>query len=886
MKKKFVYGFNEGQKEMRSLLGGKGANLAEMTKLGINVPYGFTVTTEACLKYYKEDEKLWDSLVDEIEEHIKKVEEKLGKKFGDINNPLLFSVRSGAVVSLPGMMDTVLNLGLNDEVVEGFAKATGNPRFAYDSYRRFIQMFSNVSKGIDGAIFEEVLTDAKEKAGVKLDSDLNAEQLKDIIKRFEEEYEKVAGEPFPQDPKEQLLSAVEAVFKSWNNDRAILYRKLNNIPHDLGTAVNIQSMVFGNSGENSGTGVAFSRDPSTGENVLYGEYLMNAQGEDVVAGVRTPHHISELEKQMPDVFKEFHDTAKKLELHYRDMQDLEFTIENGRLFLLQTRNGKRTAEAAVNIAVDLVNEGLRTKEEALMMIEPTQLDQLLHPTFDQKALAKAELLTKGLNASPGAASGYISFSATDAMLRNAKQEPVILVRQETSPEDLQGMDSAKGILTSRGGMTSHAAVVARGMGKCCVAGAHEVFIDEKNKVVRVAGHELGEGDFISLDGSTGKVYLGQVATKDPELSGNFATFMSWADEVRRLQVRANADTPHDAQQALDLGAEGVGLCRTEHMFFAEDRINAVREMILSKSLEQREKALAKIEPIQEEDFYDIYKVVNGLPVTVRLLDPPLHEFVPHTEEDIAIVAKELGVTILEQKKAIDELHEVNPMLGHRGLRLAITFPEIYKMQARALIRAALRVQAEGIKVEPEIMIPLAGDAKELEVVKDSIVEEIEKVFEEKGEHLKYHIGTMIEIPRATLLADEIAEVAEFFSFGTNDLTQMTYGFSRDDAGKFLSQYLDDGIFEKDPFQVLDQKGVGKLMRTAVTLGKQARPNLKLGICGEHGGEPSSVAFCDELGLDYVSCSPFRVPISRLAAAQKSLKDREAKMTRIEDLLVK
>ena len=886
MEKKFVYGFDEGKKEMRSLLGGKGANLAEMTRLGINVPYGFTVTTEACLRYYNEDEKLWDTLVEEIEKHIVEVEEKIGKKFGDNKNPLLFSVRSGAVVSLPGMMDTVLNLGLNDESVKGLAEFTGNPRFAYDSYRRFIQMFSNVTRGIDGALFEEILHDVKEKAGVELDSELSPEDLQEVIVRFEDEYKKVTGQPFPQDPKQQLLESVEAVFRSWNNDRAILYRKLNNIPHDLGTAVNVQSMVFGNSGENSGTGVAFSRDPATGENVLFGEYLMNAQGEDVVAGVRTPHHISELEKQMPNVYKEFYDTAQRLENHYRDMQDLEFTIEDGVLFILQTRNGKRTAEAAVNIAVDLVNEGLRTKEEALMMIEPTQLDQLLHPTFDKKSLDKAKLLTKGLNASPGAASGYISFTATDAMLRNAKEEPVILCRTETSPEDLQGMDSAKGILTSRGGMTSHAAVVARGMGKCCVAGAHEVFINEKEKTLRVGDLILGEGDFISLDGSTGKVYLGQVETKDPELSGNFATFMSWADEYRRLDVRANADTPHDAQQALDLGAEGIGLCRTEHMFFAEDRINAVREMILSKSLEQREKALAKIEPVQEEDFYEIYKVLNGLPATVRLLDPPLHEFVPHTDEDIAIVAEELGVTILEQRKAIDELHEVNPMLGHRGLRLAITFPEIYKMQARALIRAALRIKDEGIHVEPEIMIPLAGDARELDVVKQSIVEEIERIFEETGKSVKYHVGTMIEIPRATLLADEIAEVAEFFSFGTNDLTQMTYGFSRDDAGKFLSQYLDDGIFEKDPFQVIDQKGVGKLMRMAVELGKKARPDLKLGICGEHGGEPSSVAFCDELGLDYVSCSPFRVPISRLAAAQKSLRDREAKMTKIEDFLLK
>ncbi len=883
MEKKYVYGFDEGQKEMRSLLGGKGANLAEMTRLGINVPYGFTVTTEACIRYYDENGKIWDTLVEEIKKHVAKTEEELGKKFGDNTNPLLFSVRSGAVVSMPGMMDTVLNLGLTDESVEGLAQHTGNPRFAYDSYRRFIQMFSDVSKGIDKELFEDVLTEEREKAGVQLDKDIPAESLKEVVRRYKEIYKNELGEDFPQDPYQQLLDAVTAVFKSWNNERAILYRKLNNIPHDLGTAVNVQSMVFGNGGDNSGTGVAFTRNPSTGENKLFGEYLINAQGEDVVAGIRTPEHISHLHDQMPEVYDEFFKTGELLERHYRDMQDLEFTIEDGRLFILQTRSGKRTAQAAVNIAVDLVEEGLRTKEEALMMIEPTQLDQLLHPKFDQKALENAEKLTKGLAASPGAATGYISFTANDAMLRNAKEEPVILVRTETSPEDLQGMDSAKGILTSRGGMTSHAAVVARGMGKCCVAGAHEVKVDEVNKVVTIGDLQLGEGDMISLDGSTGAVYKGKIETIDPELSGKFATFMTWADEVRRLQVRANADTPHDAQQALDLGAEGVGLCRTEHMFFAEDRINAVREMILSKSREQREKALAKIEPVQEQDFFDIYKVMDGRNVTIRLLDPPLHEFVPHTDEDIAIVANELGVTILEQKKVIDDLHEVNPMLGHRGLRLAITFPEIYQMQARAIAKAAVRVSKEGIEVHPEIMIPLAGDAKELEVVANSVRKEIEKVFEEEGVNLEYHVGTMIEIPRATLLADEIAEVAEFFSFGTNDLTQLTYGFSRDDAGKFLTQYLDDGIFEKDPFQVLDQKGVGKLMINAVKLGKQARKDIKLGICGEHGGEPSSVAFCDELGLDYVSCSPFRVPISRLAAAQKSIRDKQLQMTRLIDL---
>lgn len=885
MAKKYVYSFDEGNKDMRTLLGGKGANLAEMTRLGINVPFGFTVSTEACIRYYDESEQLWDELVKEIEANIKKTEEKVGKKFGDDTNPLLFSVRSGAVVSMPGMMDTVLNLGLTDVSVEGLAKHTDNPRFAYDSYRRFIQMFSNVSKGLDVEKFEEILADEREKAGVELDKDIPAENLKEVVRRYKELYKEETGHDFPQDPEQQLLDAVAAVFKSWNNERARYYRNMNDIAHDLGTAVNVQTMVFGNGGDNSGTGVAFTRDPSTGENILYGEYLINAQGEDVVAGIRTPSHISELEKQMPEIYKQFHETGERLEQHYRDMQDLEFTIDDGTLYILQTRNGKRTAQAAINIAVDLVEEGLRTKEEALMMINPNDLDQLLHPTFNQEALSKATPVARGLAASPGAATGYISFSAGDATLRNAKEEPVILARTETSPEDLQGMDSAKGILTSRGGMTSHAAVVARGMGKCCVAGAHEVHINEKEKTVTIGDLVLGEGDMISLDGSTGNIYHGQIETQDPELTGKFAKFMEWADENRRLKVRANADTPHDAQQALDLGAEGIGLCRTEHMFFAEDRINAVREMILASTKEQREKALAKIEPIQENDFYEIYKVMEDKNVTVRLLDPPLHEFLPHTDEEIAIVADELGVTILEQKKAIDELHEVNPMLGHRGLRLAITFPEIYQMQARAIIRAALRVSKElGVEVEPEIMIPLAGDPRELKVVTDSIRKEIEQIFEETGITLNYHIGTMIEIPRATLLADEIAEIAEFFSFGTNDLTQMTYGFSRDDAGKFLSQYLDDGIFEKDPFQVIDQKGVGQLMANAVKLGKRTRKDLHLGICGEHGGEPSSVAFCDDLGLDYVSCSPFRVPISRLSAAQKTIRDRQHKMTRLVESL--
>ena len=873
MNKKYVYGFDEGNKDMRSLLGGKGANLAEMTNLGINVPYGFTVTTEACNRYYEEGEKLWPELIEEVKSHIAETEKRLGKKFGDNTNPLLFSVRSGAVFSMPGMMDTILNLGLNDLAVEAVAKNSGNERFAYDAYRRFIQMFADVAMGVDKAHFDEVLDGKKEEVGARLDSDLTADQLKEVVEGFKKVYKRELGVDFPQDPEEQLEKSIAAVFASWNNDRAIFYRKMNDIPHNLGTAVNVQSMVFGNMGETSGTGVAFSRNPATGENKLYGEYLMNAQGEDVVAGIRTPNPISDLEKQMPEIYKEFHDTAKKLENHYKDMQDLEFTIENGKLFLLQTRNGKRTAHAAVNVAVDLVNEGLITKEQALLMVEPNALDQLLHPTFSDAALKNADLLAKGLPASPGAAKGYISFNAKDATERTANGETVILVRTETSPEDLEGMASAKGILTSRGGMTSHAAVVARGMGKCCVAGAHDVLVNEAEKTVKVNGKTLTDKDMISLDGTSGNIYAGDLETQDPQLSGNFATFMQWADEVRSLKVRTNADTPRDAKQAVELGAQGIGLCRTEHMFFAADRIMAVREMILSKTTEQREKALAKIEPIQEEDFYEIYKVMKELPVTVRLLDPPLHEFVPHGADEIKELAEDMNISIEEIHNTIDGLQEVNPMLGHRGLRLAVTYPEIYKMQARAIIKAALRVQEEGIDLVPEIMIPLAGDPKELKVVKDSIVEEIEELLKENNKELKYLVGTMVEIPRACLLADEIAGEAEFFSFGTNDLTQMTYGFSRDDAGKFLTQYVDNGIFEKDPFQVLDQKGVGQLMKKAVKLGRQQRPDLHLGICGEHGGEPSSVKFCHDIGLDYVSCSPFRVPIARLAAAQRAIESK-------------
>ena len=873
MNKKYVYGFDEGNKDMRSLLGGKGANLAEMTNLGINVPYGFTVTTEACNRYYEEGEKLWPELIEEVKSHIAETEERLGKKFGDNTNPLLFSVRSGAVFSMPGMMDTILNLGLNDIAVEAVAKNTGNERFAYDAYRRFIQMFADVAMGVDKAHFDEVLDGKKEEVSAKLDSDLTADQLKEVVEGFKKVYKRELGVDFPQDPEEQLEKSIAAVFASWNNDRAILYRKMNDIPHNLGTAVNVQSMVFGNMGDTSGTGVAFSRNPATGENKLYGEYLMNAQGEDVVAGIRTPNPIADLEKQMPEIYKEFHDTAKKLENHYKDMQDLEFTIENGKLFLLQTRNGKRTAHAAVNVAVDLVNEGLITKEEALLMVEPNALDQLLHPTFSDVALKGADLLAKGLPASPGAAKGYISFNAKDATKRTANGEAVVLVRTETSPEDLEGMASAKGILTSRGGMTSHAAVVARGMGKCCVAGAHDVLVNEAEKTVTVNGKVLTDKDMISLDGTTGSIYAGDLETQDPQLSGNFATFMDWADEIRSLKVRTNADTPRDAKQAVELGAQGIGLCRTEHMFFAADRIMAVREMILSKTTEQREKALAKIEPIQEEDFYEIYKVMKDLPVTVRLLDPPLHEFVPHGADEIKELADDMNISVEEIHNTINGLQEVNPMLGHRGLRLAVTYPEIYKMQVRAIIKAALRVQEEGIDLVPEIMIPLAGDPKELKTVKDSIVEEIEGLLKENNKELKYLVGTMVEIPRACLLADEIAGEAEFFSFGTNDLTQMTYGFSRDDAGKFLTQYVDNGIFEKDPFQVLDQKGVGQLMKKAVKLGRERRPDLHLGICGEHGGEPSSVKFCHDIGLDYVSCSPFRVPIARLAAAQRAIESK-------------
>lgn len=876
MGKKFVYSFKEGNKDQRNLLGGKGANLAEMTNLGINVPYGFIVTTEACTEF-QDKQELWPELKEEIKEHLKEVEEVNGKKFGDQENPLLFSVRSGAPVSMPGMMDTILNLGMNDETVVAVAKNSGNPRWAYDSYRRFIQMFSDVAMGLSKHKFEEKLSALKEKRGVELDTELTADDLKELVEEYKALYLELKGDPFPQDPMKQLEEAIEAVFRSWSNPRAILYRKMNDIPNSLGTAVNVQTMVFGNMGDTSGTGVAFTRNPATGENHIFGEYLFNAQGEDVVAGIRTPQELDTLKDVMPEVHEEFMRTAHILEDHYKDMQDMEFTIQDKKLYLLQTRNGKRTAQAALKVAVDLVDEGKLTPAEAVLRVEPKSLDQLLHPTFAKESLDNAEVLANGLAASPGAATGKICFSADEAKERADKGENVILVRMETSPEDLQGMVSAQGILTARGGMTSHAAVVARGMGKCCVSGAHSLKINEGAKTVTVGDKVLGPQDTISIDGSTGTVYVGELKTQEAQLTGDFGRFMEWVNENKRLGVRANADTPKDAQQAVDFGAEGIGLCRTEHMFFGGERIHAVREMILSGSVEQREKALAKLEPMQEEDFYEMYKIMADRPMTIRLLDPPLHEFVPQTESEIELLSKEMDLSVEAIHEVIEGLKEVNPMLGHRGLRLSVTYPEIYKMQARAIIQAALRAKNEGITgLVPEIMIPLVGDPKELEFVKADVTAEIEKVFEEKGEKIEYLLGTMIEIPRATILADEIAKVADFFSFGTNDLTQMTYGFSRDDAGKFLTEYLEKGIFEKDPFQVLDQKGVGKLMENAIKLGRGANSHLHLGICGEHGGDPTTVKYCDRIGLDYVSCSPFRVPIARLAAAQQHIETENAK----------
>ncbi|WP_243344465.1 pyruvate, phosphate dikinase [Anaerococcus sp. AGMB09787] len=875
MSEKYVYNFDEGDMSMRSLLGGKGANLAEMSSMGINVPYGFTVTTEACARFYEEGEKLWDELNEEISKHIKDLEAKNEKTFGNNEDPLLVSVRSGAPISMPGMMDTILNLGLNDDAVLGLAKRTENPRFAYDSYRRFIQMFSDVAMGIDKNKFEKVLSAKKEEKGVSTDNELTEEDLKDVVEKYKVVYKEEKGEDFPQDPRDQLNKAVSAVFASWNNERAILYRKINEIDDSMGTAVNVQTMVFGNMGDSSGTGVAFSRNPATGENKLFGEYLMNAQGEDVVAGVRTPKEINTLQDMMPEVYEEFANTARTLEEHYKDMQDMEFTIQDGKLFLLQTRNGKRTAQAAVQVAVDMVNEGLIDEKEAVLRIEPKELDGLLHPTFTEKALADNEPISKGLAASPGAAVGKICFSAKEAAQRAKDGEEVILVREETSPEDLEGMISANGILTARGGMTSHAAVVARGMGKCCVAGAGELRVSEEERTVKVGDKVYGEEDVISIDGSTGAIYDTALETQPPQFKGAFGTFMEWVDKYRDMKVRTNADTPRDAAQALEFGAEGIGLCRTEHMFFKEDRIFQVRKMILASDLETREAALEKILPMQEDDFYQIYSLMKERPVTVRLLDPPLHEFLPKGEKEIADLASELNLEVAAVKERIAELSEVNPMLGFRGLRLAVIYPEIARMQARAIIQAALHCKKDGINVVPEIMIPLSSEVKELKLVKDTVVEEIEKVFEETGDKVDYLLGTMIEIPRAAITADEIAEITDFFSFGTNDLTQMTFGLSRDDAGKFLPSYIDKGILERDPFQVLDQKGVGFLVETAVKKGRDTNDKLHLGICGEHGGEPSTVKYLYNVGLDYVSCSPFRVPIAKLAAAQAAI-EKESK----------
>ena len=868
---KYVYLFKDGDQSMRNLLGGKGANLAEMSRLGLPVPQGFTVTTEACNAYYDAGKTISQDIIDQIFAALTATEKESGKKFGDANEPFLVSVRSGSRASMPGMMDTILNLGLNNISVEGLAKKTNNPRFAYDSYRRFIQMFSDVVMDIPKSNYEHLLEKMKEAKGVEADTDLDANDLKELVSQFLTKYEQLKGQPFPQYPKEQLIES--AVFRSWDNPRANTYRRLHQIPYNWGTAVNVQGMVFGNMGETSGTGVAFSRNPSTGEKELYGEYLFNAQGEDVVAGIRTPKPIVELATDNPAVYNEFVRLVDILEAHYKDMQDMEFTIEQGKLYFLQTRNGKRTSQAALQIAIDLVNEGVLTKEQALLKVEPNQLDTLLHPQFDAEDLANAEVLTTGLNASPGAATGRVAFDADRAreMVAETKQ-PVILVRVETSPEDIEGMIVASGILTARGGMTSHAAVVARGMGKCCVSGASQLRIDEHNKTFTVNGQTFKEGDWISLDGSTGKVYNKEVKTVDATVSGNFGVIMGWADEIRKLDVRANADNPHDATVAYDFGAQGIGLCRTEHMFFEESRIAAMREMIVAPNVEAREKALAKLLPMQREDFKGLYKAMKGYAVTIRYLDPPLHEFLPTQKDDIEALAKEMNMSFKDLQQVIDSLHETNPMLGHRGVRLSVTYPEIARMQTQAVIEAAIEVTKEGLTVIPEIMIPLVGEVRELKAIKKVVVETADAIIKTSGIDLKYLVGTMIEIPRAALLADEIAKEAEFFSFGTNDLTQMTFGFSRDDAATFLGDYYEQKIFEEDPFQHIDQRGVGKLMKMASTLGKEARPNLKLGICGEHGGDPSSVEFCHNIGLSYVSCSPFRVPIARLAAAHAQIKN--------------
>jgi pyruvate,orthophosphate dikinase len=873
---KYVYLFTEGSKDMRNLLGGKGANLAEMTNIGLPVPQGFTVTTEACTSYYDNGRKLSDEIMNQIDEKIHELEKITGKTLGDAKNPLLVSVRSGARASMPGMMDTILNLGMNDEVARGFSEVTNNKRFVYDSYRRFIQMFADVVMEFPKSSFERKFDAIKEEKGVELDTELTAEDLEEVVAIYKEEYKKLAGCEFPQDPKEQLMAAVEAVFRSWMNDRAITYRRLNDIPSTWGTAVNVQEMVYGNRGETSGTGVAFTRNPATGENHLFGEYLMNAQGEDVVAGIRTPQSIDTLKEVMPECYEQFSKICKTLENHYKDMQDMEFTIEDGKLFMLQTRNGKRTATAALKIAVDMVEEGMLTKEEALLKVDPKQLDQLLHPMFDEASLKAAECVAEGLAASPGAATGHIAFTAEDVIrMHKDGVEDIILVRLETSPEDIEGMNLAHGVLTLRGGMTSHAAVVARGMGTCCVSGCSGLVIDEEKKTLTLKdGRILKEGDYISLDGSTGKVYAEQVKTVEASITGNFETFMEWADEYRTLEVRTNADTPRDALQAKKFGAEGIGLCRTEHMFFDEERIFNFRKMITASDVESREAALEKILPYQREDFEGLFRAMDDKCVIIRFLDPPLHEFLPKTEEEMRPLADSLGITYETLKNRVDSLKEFNPMMGHRGCRLAITYPEIAKMQTRAVIEAAINVKKEGIEVHPEIMIPLVGILKELQFVKKIVVDTAKEVMDKAGVTVDYKVGTMIEIPRAALLADKIAEEAEFFSFGTNDLTQMTFGFSRDDASKYLNDYYQKGILDQDPFATVDQEGVGKLIDMAATLGRKTRSDLELGICGEHGGDPKTIDFCHRVGLNYVSCSPFRVPVARLAAAQAAIKARQ------------
>ena len=878
MARKWVYLFTEGKAEMRELLGGKGANLAEMTNIGLPVPQGFTVTTEACTQYYEDGKKINDEIRGQIDEHIVKLEAITGKKFGDHENPLLVSVRSGARASMPGMMDTILNLGLNEDVVHVIAEKSGNPRWAWDCYRRFIQMYSDVVMEVGKKYFEELIDKMKEEKGVTQDVDLSAEDLEKLAGQFKEEYKSKIGKDFPTDPKEQLYGAIQAVFRSWDNPRANVYRRDNDIPYSWGTAVNVQSMAFGNMGDDCGTGVAFTRDPATGAKGLFGEFLTNAQGEDVVAGVRTPMHIDEMANKFPEAFKEFNEVCATLEKHYRDMQDMEFTVEHGKLYMLQTRNGKRTAQAALKIACDLVDEGMRTEEEAVAMIDPRNLDTLLHPQFDAKALKAATPLGKGLGASPGAACGKAVFTADDAVAWAGRGEKVVLVRLETSPEDISGMKSAQGILTVRGGMTSHAAVVARGMGTCCVSGCGDIVMDEANKKFTLGGKTFHEGDEISIDGTTGNIYEGLIPTVDATIAGEFGRIMAWADKYRRLRVRTNADTPTDAKKARELGAEGIGLCRTEHMFFEADRIAAFREMICSDTVEGREAALEKILPYQQGDFEQLYEALEGTPVTIRFLDPPLHEFVPTTEEEIQKLADAQGKSVQAIKDIITGLHEFNPMMGHRGLRLAVTYPEIAKMQTKAVIRAAINVQKKhpDWKVVPEIMIPLTSEVKELKFVKKIVVETADAEIKAAGADLHYEVGTMIEIPRACLTADEIAKEADFFCFGTNDLTQMTFGFSRDDAGKFLNAYYDTKIFENDPFAKLDQNGVGKLMEMAIKLGRPVNPKLHIGICGEHGGDPSSVEFCHRIGLDYVSCSPFRVPVARLAAAQAAIAEKKAK----------